>query len=148
VTTYPKFVNFYMDDYGWERDTIQNTASYLYTALLELGETDNIKKLQEILSEKGIACRFHVPRKGFEGYVDHAGELQDLIEALFNDEDLLMRYLFGDDSHIHTGNDNECGPEYEDPAYEAEPRVRGDECKMIDNPLHDPEHYNYFFKGN
>lgn len=152
VITYPKRVDFYTGNYGWGRNTVCDTASYLYTALYQMKDKVRMSELKKILNKHGVECNFHKPKSDDDFYmdcgIDHCYELSDFISELFSDEDLLMRYLFSSDSHVHTGNDNGCGPEYEDPAYEAESRVCGDDCEMIDNPLHDPEHYNYFFKGN
>ena len=45
----------------------------------------------------------------YDGYVDHASELEEMVDALLQDDEMLKRYLFSDDSFILTGNDNEDG---------------------------------------
>ena len=42
--------------------------------------------------------------------IDHSGELKDFLEEIFNDETLLMNYLFSPESFIATGNDNDDRP--------------------------------------
>ncbi len=32
VTKYPKSIHFYLGRYGWEQDTVVDTASYLYNS--------------------------------------------------------------------------------------------------------------------
>ena len=44
-----------------------------------------------------------------DGYVDHASDMKELIDAVLENEGLLKRYLFSTDSFIATGNDNEDG---------------------------------------
>ena len=48
------------------------------------------------------------------GYVDHGHENEDFVREVCNNETLLLNYLFGSDSYIATGNDNE------DDNYESE----------------------------
>ena len=45
---------------------------------------------------------------GFDGgYVDHADELGPFLNAVMDDEEMLMRFLFSGASTIETGNDND-----------------------------------------
>lgn len=41
-----------------------------------------------------------------EGWLDHGCECHDLIDALIENEDLLLSFLFDENSYILTGNDN------------------------------------------
>ena len=150
-------VSFRIGEFGWENDCV-DTADYLYTAILEQGESDELlDKLKEILDRHSIEYTFEEPDYetssdgtykwlGY-GYIDHSSETREFMFAVLDDEDLLMRCLFGD-SCVYTGNDNQdCHPagcniaddivwEYENGKYVKKP-----------NPHHDPENYDYFYKG-
>ena len=146
-----EIVKFTIGEYGWENATVVDTASYLYTGILSLGrEKEYLPKLKSMLDDMGVKYEFDTPhfdKWGLEyGYVDHAEGLHDFIKAVLSDSDLLARYLFGD-SFIKTGNDNE--------------NARPDGCDIckkeiydlgkkqwVPNHYHDPEHYDYFKKGN
>ena len=55
------------------------------------------------------------------GYIDHGSELHGLFEDMIdNDPDKLMRYLFGAESTIYTGNDNEDEGQYDNEIESAE----------------------------
>lgn len=151
-----KRIYFGIGEYGWENDTA-DTADYLYTAILEQDDwIDLLDRLKEILDKHSIKYKFKEPRwrKSEDGnytwleygYIDHSGEARELIFALLDNEDLLMRYLFGD-SAVYTGNDNQdhvpngcniADAEYYD--WEAD--------KWVSNPYHDPINYDYYYKGN
>lgn len=153
-----KCINFNIGEFGWENGTA-DTADYLYTAILEQNNsTELINRLKEILDKHQIEYRFEKPRYEksaygeYEylayGYIDHSQDLGEFLDAVLTNEDLLMRYLFGD-STVYTGNDNQdenpsgCGiaDEYywteENGKYVKEP-----------NPYHDSVNYEYFYKGN
>lgn len=153
-----KYIRFGIGEFGWENDCV-NTADYLYTAILEQNEADELlKQLKGILDNHSIEYQFEEPNyitswdgtyKYLDyGHIDHSIETSEFIFAVLNDEDLLMRCLFGD-SCVYTGNDNqECEPsrcniadeiiwEYENGNYIEKP-----------NPYHDSENYDYFYKGN
>ena len=75
---------------------------------------------------------------------------------MLSDEDLLLRGLFGEDSVVYTGNDNEywrddamcaVAKEYswvKDKNGEWHQKKVGN----WDNPNYDPDSYNYFYKSN
>lgn len=153
-----KHIRFGIGEFGWENDCV-DTADYLYTAILEQNEADELLgKLKEILNSHSIEYEFEEPNYETssdgkykwlsDGYVDHSSETREFIFAVLDDEDLLMRCLFGD-SQVYTGNDNQdCRPagcniadeiiwEYENGNYIEKP-----------NPYHDSENYDYFYKGN
>ena len=145
-------VYFTFGQYGWENETEYDTASYLYTGIMDGAHPEeNLNKLKSILDEMGVSYEFEEPVRDRwgnldTGYVDHSYELQPFISLLLSDKDLLARYLFGD-SFIKTGNDNQ----YSEPSgcdiCDAE--VWDDETKTyVKNPYHDSEHYDYFYKGN
>lgn len=156
---------FRIGEYGWENDTVYDTASYLYTAILNAYNpkeaNDKLGQLTDILNKNNIAYKFEKPRwiepnydvyydVGYYeyGYVDHAYELCEFIDALLDNEDMLLRFLAC--GVVYTGNDNQdCRPdgcniaddyiwEYDDMGNET--------CKP--NPYHDEENFDYFYKGN
>lgn len=161
-----KYVYFGSGNFGWSTDTVTDTASYLYTAMVTAYSPqefrEKLEKLKSILDRYGITYDFspveEIKSDFTPGYsyleftrdryasVDHASQCIPFIESLLNDEDMLLRYLFGD-SHIYTGNDNSS--ENGDHCYEAFDTIWDDEkCEEVPNYKHDEEHYDYFFKGN
>ena len=144
-----KTVHFTTGEYGWENDTVWDTASYLYTAIMyNENSKENLARLKSLLDEMGIKYKFAGPRKDYfeYGYIDHGYELGAFIESVLSDKDLLARYLFGD-SFIKTGNDNEdCDPSgcniAEETIWDYSAHAE------VPNPYHDTEHYDYFLKGN
>ena len=164
-------VRFGLDEYGWENSVVYDTASYLYTAIMcAYNEPERIKKLARlttILNTHGIAYTFEKPQwetydSGYKvlanGYIDHAGETCDLVDALLDDEDMLIRYLSA--GVVYTGNDNQeprydgcniCDDYIDDYDYEYdEDKKRWKEVRHIYglNPYHDEENYDYFYKSN
>jgi hypothetical protein len=153
--TIGKNIYFGIGEFGWENDCV-NTADYLYTAILVQDECDELLgKLKKILDKYSIEYNFERPRyhtcdDGYKwleyGYIDHSDELQEFLSIILSDEDMLMRYLFGD-SCVYTGNDNQddnpsgCNIA-EDTYYDWDKRV------MVANPYHDTENYDYFYKTN
>ena len=154
-----KYIHFGIGEFGWENGTA-DTADYLYTAILEQNNpSELLNKLKEILDRHSIEYKFEEPRyaksdySDYEyltyGYIDHGYELCDFIDAVLNDEDLLMRYLFGY-STVYTGNDNQdndpSGCNIADKCYWIEDE-KGNYVEKL-NPYHDPVNYDYFYKGN
>lgn len=152
------FIRFRIGEYGWENACVSDTASYLYTAILyaysrEEAE-EKIEKIKQVLDKNSVSYAFEEPtyetgRWGTYikyGYIDHGNECTEFVEAVLNDEEMLLRYLFGD-SFIYTGNDNQDNePAGCDIAFETYYDYGSDEEKP--NPYHDPENYDYFYKGN
>lgn len=151
-----KYISFNIGEFGWENDTA-DTADYLYTAILEQNNRDDLlDKLKNILDSYSIKYEFEEPRwqessDGEDkwliyGYIDHSYELREFLDIILNDEELLMKYLFGD-STVYTGNDNQDphpnGCNIADETYHD-----WSTNKMIENPYHDSENYFYFYKGN
>lgn len=151
-----KYIHFRIGEFGWENDCV-DTADYLYTAILEQDEHNELlEKLKGILDKYSIEYEFEDPIWHESsvgdgvwleyGYIDHSYELREFLDIILSDEDLLMRYLFGD-SNVYTGNDNQdpcpSGCNIADEEY-----YDWDSNKMVVNPYHNPENYDYFFKGN
>jgi len=150
-----KRIHFSIGEFGWENDTA-DTADYLYTAILERDDSlELLDRLKEILDNYHIEYSFEEPRyqKSSDGkytwlaygYIDHGYELGEFLDAVLNDEDLLMRYLFGD-STVYTGNDNQ---ESDPSGCDITDEYYWDwDGKMHPNPYHDTVNYEYFYKGN
>lgn len=148
-------VDFYIGEFGWSYDEV-DPGDYLYTSILMFDDwKELLGKLKDILDCHTISYTFERPIFDEDGWlengcVDHGGETREFIEAVLNDEDMLMRLLFGN-SVVYTGNDNES---MEDKCYSAEPTIwvydswSDYDGKQIPNPNHDEEKYDYFFKGN
>lgn len=113
----PAKLDFEIGEFGWEERFIYDTwelASYLYTGILDClseKEAEEFKNyIYEVLGKNGCECSFEVPKYdkwGFRnGYIDHAYELEDFLNAVRKSEKALLRFLFSDDSFIITGNDN------------------------------------------
>jgi hypothetical protein len=152
-------IHFGIGEFGWEND-VANTADYLYTAILEQNNPNELlDKLKEILDRHLIEYSFEKPTYTTSydgkyeymsyGYIDHSNELCEFLDAVFNNEDLLMRYLFGN-SAVYTGNDNldDCpsGCNIAD-EYIWEEDENGNYVE-VPNPYHDPINYEYFYKSN
>lgn len=162
-TTYSSnYVKFAIDEFGWENSCVYDTATYLYTAILDAypyeTSMDKLEQLKTILDSRSIKYEFEEPRwDEYEsgnrylnyGYIDHANELRDFIETILNDEEMLLRYLFA--GCVYTGNDNQdtdfarC-----DIAFKSQRFYNTITKKWEEeiNPYHDAENYDYFYKGN
>lgn len=150
-------IRFDIGEYGWEENEY-SFPSYMYTALLCNNDEESIEKLKSILDSWGVNYKFAMPRWNYSsygnkdykyldnGYIDHEYEAYDIMLQILNDEDLLARALFGD-ATVYTGNDNSS--ESNAMCWCAEERIwDSDDCKTIPNPYHQPDKYDYFFKGN
>ena len=151
VTADGQFIHFYIGEYGWENDCV-DTANYLYTAILCMEDSEDLlEKLKDILNYHNINYEFEEPEYYEEGwlkhgYIDHSYDTREFIDAVLNNEDMLMRCLFGD-SYVYTGNDNSS--DYDNMCYAAYDTIWDDDYKnRIPNPNHDETKYDYFFKGN
>lgn len=162
-----RHVYFGAGEYGWKQGCVGDTASYLHTAIVDSSTPaqyeERINKIKEILDKYGVQYKFapvEYQKSEYNpdyeyikfaspsyryAFVDHAGECAKLINALLSNEDLLIRYLFGN-SCIYTGNDN--SDDEDGMCYCAEATIWDDNYKTIPNQNHDAEHYDYFFKGN
>lgn len=146
-------INFYIGEYGWE-ESEYNFPDYMYTSLLCNDDEEGLQKLKSILDKWKIKYNFEEPEWEYDneyrylrnGYIDHNDETFSIMRTIIDDEDLLARALFGD-ATVYTGNDNSsetssmcyCADEYIWDYWNNE---------KINNPNHDSEYYDYFFKGN
>lgn len=147
-----KKISFYLGEYGWENNT-DNTADYLYTAIMCQNNSEKFfDKLKSILDKYEIDYTFQPIEKASRWWgIDHSGETIDFVNAVLEDEDLLLRCLFNDDSIVYTGNDNQDA-RY-DACDQAEAYIEHFDCecnKWVSkpNPYHKEDEYDYFYKGN
>lgn len=151
VRRYPKKVVFSAEEYGWGPEHEGNTANYLYTALLCIDNEEMLAALKAKLEALGIEVIYEPPRKSQYGwnsyYIDHYDEVWPLLNALFSNDDLLMRYLFSEDSHVNIGNDNTGDDDGSMFEHEAE-LYDWDTRTLRPNPYHHPDKFEYFEKGN
>jgi hypothetical protein len=124
----PEALHFEFGEFGWECDTLKSLdekASYLYTGLIANDRKEDVEKIFELLKSKGIEVTAEEPifttksytdDKGEKhewtsgdniGYVDHSDDMGSFLNAVCEDSEKLMRYLFSDLSFIITGNDND-----------------------------------------
>lgn len=120
----PKSIHFSFGEFGWEQDTLDSMhekASYLYTGLFANDRELDFDEIKEYLEKKGVEVSAEVPiwkEYTYEGnnggkyvdnggYVDHSGDMTEFLNAVCEDKERLMRYLFSGLSFIRTGNDNE-----------------------------------------
>lgn len=125
------YVSFGIGEFGWKFAVYKDTddkASYLITAILGRSKEyadEKLARLKQLLEENNIEYTLpELEEKSWEyngqihnyyeidGYIDHAGETEEFVEAVLSDSESLMKYLFGD-SFIVTGNDNSPEP-YDD----------------------------------
>lgn len=118
-------VNVKNYEFGWEYDEYSTTdekLAYLVLGIIAgwndcfLEQSVKLNKLVKTIGKwvktvhiegLDIVCYNNESYfDGYDGYVDHASELEELVDALLNDENMLKRYLFSKDSFISTGNDN------------------------------------------
>ena len=120
----PKEVFFGLGEYGWEEgwyNGIEEKCRYLNTALYcryvcYYDDKSEYKKYQqkisEILKTNGInATWFDISKIDeddmYNYHIDHADELEDFISYVIDiDPNLLIQWLFNEDSVLVTDNDN------------------------------------------
>lgn len=138
-------INFTLGEYGWEFDTVVDTASYLYTALTELYNdwpyysmdekfVRAISHIVDVLEKYGVQATFQTFTKDSDFYIDHSYELIEFLSDIMVDDDMLIRFLLNHTSCVHTGNDNR---DYDEDAM----CERGEHIKEDDD-------YRYYYKGN
>ena len=142
-------IAFRVGEYGWEVGCVEDTASYFYTAIIGgfdgKEKEERLEKLKSILDSHSITYDMYGEDDWYG--IDHAYEARKFVDTMLNDEDLLFRFLFGDDSCVWTGNDNGCLEE--DMCFCAYTQIYDEDTEeYIDNPNHDEEKFEYFYKGN
>jgi hypothetical protein len=157
------YTSFNIGEFGWGWEEA-DAADYLYTAIYDSANTESeakekIEKLKNILEDHGINYHFgkvKVNNDGWfyldNGYIDHAGELRDLIDELLDDGDKLVRFLSG--GLVFTGNDNSDTEERcfieRNEEYLDDYDWRTKEEFKVKNPYYMSNHedYDWYWKGN
>lgn len=117
-------INLHNYEFGWEEDKRDSTDEKLAYILIGMLSYKNINEASKQISElsellkdfgvksltiSGIEIHSYGSKPYFDtwdGYVDHANELEYFIELLLERPEVLKEYLFNNDSFILTGNDN------------------------------------------
>ena len=120
--TIPDHIDLRCGEYGWEMDTYP-LPDYIFTACACLDRAD---ELADMLDKIGVTYTMIPSLRTIEreynedgylscehGYIDHAHDLNCLLDILFSDEELFKCAMFNPASQVETGNDN--GGEYPDP---------------------------------
>lgn len=155
VNRFPEQRHFRAGEYGWEFD-FYDAGDYLFTAILcepEELRSQHLDRINDVLREVGVEAVFHFPtahtydgQTYYDCFIDHCDECADFIRAAMVDSDLLKRIVFGD-ATVYTGNDNES--DFGDACNVADECVWDENAdEYVRNPDYDPEHYDYFYKGN
>lgn len=103
-------IYFELGEFGWEictLDTINDKASYLYTAIVYNDKLELIESIKRILDKNNVNCEFEELEDDDYCYIDHGYKLNKFIDDICNNEDKLMRFLFSSESFVLTGNDND-----------------------------------------
>lgn len=121
----PSKLRFDIGEFGWGYEVYHDThskASYIITLIFTHNtkyETEYLlDKLSKILDKYNIQYSFpeinFVNSNGWaywdmDGYIDHSNEAYSWLYDLLDDEDMLFKFLFDEESYISTGNDNDEG---------------------------------------
>lgn len=126
----PETVVFETGDFGWEiRDynDVDSKAAYLWTAVVSeyqyLDEEEDLIRIKsaftKILNDAGVKNVYFKdadyktsdwvsrPYLDVDGYIDHAGDLFGWANEMIEEPELLLGYLFNNESVVSTGNDND-----------------------------------------
>ena len=108
---FPEVVLFEGGGFGWEVDEysdIESKCAYLYTAIKEYYDektcNEKLNWIVEVLRKHGTKAYFK-EYKGWDCYIDHSSRLGGFLEYVFENEDNLLKYIFGD-VIIYTSIDN------------------------------------------
>jgi hypothetical protein len=119
-----------------------------------LEDNELLEKVEEVLDKYGVEYSFEEtevkPDDWWpqEYYIDHYDDLEPFLKLLYEDEDMLIRYLFGD-TDVFTGNDNELDDDISDDSKIArEYAWDSNEHDYVKNPRRDETKYDDFYKGN
>ncbi len=118
----PLFAYFGLGDFGWEQAKYcdkDTKCCYLNTALYDryVGYMDDKNKyyeyrnkIIEILKNYGIHSEWkdieQIGAYDYNYYIDHCNELDEFIEVILDNPELLIDWLFNDESLLVTDNDN------------------------------------------
>jgi hypothetical protein len=123
-------------DFGWERDVYsdaEDKASYLWMAVNymynDLSQENDLLEYKEFiittLMDAGVkdviihdaeytnSIYYDKPFLSFDGYIDHPGDLYEMVDLFKENPNAMLSYLFDSRSIVCTGNDNsDEGVEY------------------------------------
>lgn len=116
----PKNLHFCFGEFGWKHDTLYSLgakSSYLYTGLMVNSRQDDFAMITKTLTKRGVCVTFEeatYSKSSYseqmyldnDGYMDHSDELKVFLDAICENENELMNFLFSGLSFIITGNDN------------------------------------------
>jgi hypothetical protein len=140
------YIYFGIDEFGWSYDKYDLT-DYIWTAICDIYPQDEKineykQKIINILSPYYKEIEFEEPKweedyddegnlkwrylDSMQGYVDHANELTEFLDEIFENEELFLNAILS--GYVRTGNDN-------------------DEGYNLDEYDNDPNYYHYY-KGN
>lgn len=127
----PEEVFFGLGEFGWEKKKYDDTSvkcKYLHTAIFYrfVGYEANRKeyykyrnKITEILKNYNIKAIWEDVRKisnknAYQYYIDHCDELEDFIDLVISVPEMLIDWLFNNESLLITDNDNSEMEYYEE----------------------------------
>ncbi len=126
---FPKTLVFQGGEFGWDvdiYDDVESRCRYLYTAMCSLYDKKELevkkKYIEDILQKHGVVAAFAKFEYYDDGYIDHSENLWNFVGYVFENENNLLNYIFGD-TLIYTSNDN---MEWED-----KPEIRGGDYEEI-----------------
>lgn len=114
--TIPQKLHIEPGEFGWEDycyDTPEGKASYIWTCLRYTNDdakTETLRK-QFLDSIRSFGIEIDLRESNDdnfwpEGYIDHGNEYLDEILYIVEDNDRLKKFLFHQNSYVHTDNDN------------------------------------------
>lgn len=163
-------VDFKWGEFAWEYAVYYDTlskASYLYTLIrYSNGEFDidyrnassYLETIKKYLDEEKITYSFEASSGDIwdDGYVDHGGSGQDVVEGILKTKESFLTYLFDERAYVSTGNDNESGyyipgvgtsDDYYNWTYDDVDYKKGQE--RYENACNEyKQRYDVFYKGN
>lgn len=109
---FPKTLVFHGDEFGWDveiYDDVYSRCSYLYTAMCSLLNDEELETrknhIKDVLEKYGVVAAFAPFKYCDNGYIDHDEDTWGLLNYVFENENNLLNYIFGD-TLIYTSNDN------------------------------------------
>jgi len=134
-------IYYHLGEYGWATEMLSGATellSYLMTTIKDYNDChadDDLKYDENYIAD--ILRKYNIEIECYNTdcyyYVDHVSDSKEWLDAIYNDESMLLNYLFSADSFIITGNDN---------SEESEEYIK----EHIDDI--DTSTYNIYYKGN
>lgn len=110
-------VNFTLGQFGWEHKIYTDThtkAQYLYTAIIQLEDKESLEALKKNLDFVQVKYTFEESKEkeGEFYYIDHGSNLKYWVPLVCHNLELLLNYLFSEESFVETGNDGMSDDEF------------------------------------